>query len=209
MTFTSQTATLLFKKEEKGISSNPLSLSAWRDPPPKKPSHQTSWSYFRNGVASDGPKKTLELTSGGSTNLYPIPGGTQWHLSRYLVVLPLHYVSWSGLGVFWGVSPSLWAKLPLTNPISTQNMRFETIFRSARTSWNTFVRSPVRPSVPRQKSKSHLQPYKSSQAHARPLIWNIAVKRTMSSIIPWWWMQKQRQIQRQRQTNFQEEWVNV
>ena len=71
------------------------------------------------------------------------------------------------------------------------------IFRSARTSWNTFVR----PFVPRLKSKSHLKPYKSSQAHARPLIWNIVVKRTMSSIILWWRIQRQRQrqIQIQRQ----------
>ena len=48
------------------------------------------------------------------------------------------------------------------------------------------VRSSVRSSVcPRQKSKSHLKPYKSSQAHARPLRWTIGVKRTMSSIIMW------------------------
>ena len=54
------------------------------------------------------------------------------------------------------------------------------IFRSVRTSWNTFVRPPVRL---RQKSRSHLKPYKSSQDHARPLIRNITVKRTMSAII--------------------------
>ena len=48
-------------------------------------------------------------------------------------------------------------------------------FRSARTSQNTFVR----PSVPRQKSKSPLEPYKSSQDHARPLIRHNAVKRTV------------------------------
>ena len=69
------------------------------------------------------------------------------------------------------------------------------------------VRSFVRPFVrPRQKYKSHLKPFKSSKDHARPLIWNIAVKGTMSSIIPWWQLQRQRQIQRQRRTNFQEEW---
>ena len=62
----------------------------------------------------------------------------------------------------------------------------KSIFRSARTSWNTFVR----PSVPRQKSKSPLKPYKSSQDHARPFIWNIAVKRTLSSIIQWWQRQR-------------------
>ena len=38
------------------------------------------------------------------------------------------------------------------------------LFRSAWTSWNTFVRPPG------QKIKSHLKPYKSSQAHARPFI---------------------------------------
>ena len=75
------------------------------------------------------------------------------------------------------------------------------LFRSARTSWNTFVRPSVRPSV-RQKYKSHLKPFKSSKDHARPLIWNIAVKGTMSSIIPWWQLQRQRQIQRQRQTEY-------
>ena len=31
----------------------------------------------------------------------------------------------------------------------------------------------------------------------------------MSSIIPWWWILRHRQGQRQRQTKFQEEWVNV
>ena len=64
----------------------------------------------------------------------------------------------------------------------------------------------VRPSVrPRQKSKSPLKPYKSSKDHARPLIWNIAARRTMSSII-WWWqiqIQRQRQIQRQWQNSRQ------
>ena len=49
-------------------------------------------------------------------------------------------------------------------------------FRSPRTSWNTFVRPSVRP-----PAHSTLKPYKSSQDHAGPLIWNIAVKRTMSS----------------------------
>ena len=83
---------------------------------------------------------------------------------------------------------------------------FKRLFRSARTSWNTFVS----PSVSlRQKSKSHLKPYKSSQDHSRPLVWNIAVKRTMSSIIPWWRIQIERRIQRQRQTKFQDLWVNI
>ena len=36
---------------------------------------------------------------------------------------------------------------------------------------------------PQEKSKSPLKPYSSSQDHVRPLIWNIAVMRTMSSII--------------------------
>ena len=62
------------------------------------------------------------------------------------------------------------------------------------------IRPFVRPSVrPRQKSKSPLEPYKSSQDHARPLIWNIAAKRTLCSIIRWWQIQRQRQIQRQIQ----------
>ena len=39
-----------------------------------------------------------------------------------------------------------------------------------RTSQKTFVRPFVRPSVPRQKSKSPLKPYKSSQDHARTYI---------------------------------------
>ena len=44
----------------------------------------------------------------------------------------------------------------------------------------------ARPSVrPQEKSESPLKPYKSSQDHARHLIWNFARKRTMSSII-WW-----------------------
>ena len=64
---------------------------------------------------------------------------------------------------------------------------------------------------PRQKSKSPLEPYKSSQDHARPPIWNIAAKGTMSSIKRWWRIQrqqKQRQRQWQRRKKFQEEWVN-
>ena len=45
------------------------------------------------------------------------------------------------------------------------------------------VRSFVRPSArPQEKSKSPPKPYKSSKDHARPLIWNIAARRTMSSI---------------------------
>ena len=60
---------------------------------------------------------------------------------------------------------------------------------------------------PRQKSRSHLKPYKSSQDHARPLIWNIAVKRTMSSIIRGWRIQRQRQIKGQKKVP--EEWGDV
>ena len=41
------------------------------------------------------------------------------------------------------------------------------LFKPARTSWNTFVRPFVRP---QEKSKSPLKPYKSSKDHARPLI---------------------------------------
>ena len=83
------------------------------------------------------------------------------------------------------------------------------VFRSTRTSWNTFVCL----SVPRQKSKSPLKPYKSPQDHVRPLIWNIAVETTMSSIIRWWRRQRQRQIQRQRQwerhEKLQEESIDI
>ena len=44
------------------------------------------------------------------------------------------------------------------------------IFRSARTSYRTFdVRPPVRPPVPQEKSRSPLQPYKSSQDHCQPI----------------------------------------
>ena len=48
-------------------------------------------------------------------------------------------------------------------------------------------------------TRSHLKPYTSSQDHARPLIWSIAVKRTMSIILRWR-IQRQIQIQRQRQS---------
>ena len=51
----------------------------------------------------------------------------------------------------------------------TQPGPFFLFFRSARTSWNTFVRPSVRPFARAKKSKSHLKPYKSSQDHAGPL----------------------------------------
>ena len=73
-------------------------------------------------------------------------------------------------------------------------------FRSARTSWNTSVRSSVRPSVrPQEKSKSLPKPFKTSKDPARPLKWSMDVKRTMYSIIQWFQIQRQRQIQGQRQ----------
>ena len=44
------------------------------------------------------------------------------------------------------------------------------IFRSARTSWNTFVRPSVRPSVRgRKKSGSTVQLYKSTKDHCQPI----------------------------------------
>ena len=76
------------------------------------------------------------------------------------------------------------------------------------------VRPSVSPSVrPQEKSKSLPKPFKSSKDPARLLKWNIDVKRTMYSIIQWFQIQWQRQLQWQRQwqrqKKFQEEWVNV
>ena len=77
------------------------------------------------------------------------------------------------------------------------------VFRSARTSWNTFVRPFVRP---QEKSESPLKPYKSSQDHARHLIWNIAGKRTMSSII-WWCKYKDKDKDKYKIHKYTNGWV--
>ena len=56
---------------------------------------------------------------------------------------------------------------------------------------------------PKKNLQSHLKPYKSSQDHARPHIWNIAHRGDV------FYHTVMTRIQRQRQTKFQEEWVNV
>ena len=81
----------------------------------------------------------------------------------------------------------MWCCRPLSmgSPQTKPELRYCIgIFRSARTSWNTFIRPFINTSVcPQDKSKSLPKSCKSSKDHSRPLKWNVGYSRTDSSSI--------------------------